>query len=117
MSDQPKNLWWWSPKNFDDRKNERKISWLELFYDLVYVAAIGQLMHHLNVDLFMGLVAIVLVRPVIIGVRSWVKFKYFGEKDSGVKNQDAGQVNDINNIYRNKYEISFDANCASCNLR
>jgi len=36
-------LWWGPPQNFDDRKDERKISWLELFYDLVYVAAIGQL--------------------------------------------------------------------------
>lgn len=39
--------WWGAPKNFMERKNERKISWLELFYDLVYVAAIGQLTHHL----------------------------------------------------------------------
>lgn len=35
------------PKNFNDRQYERKISWLELFYDLVYVAAISQLTHHL----------------------------------------------------------------------
>jgi len=41
------NLWWGPPKKFDERKNERKISWLELFYDLVYVAAIAQLTHHL----------------------------------------------------------------------
>lgn len=40
---QKPGLWWGPPQNFDDRKNERKISWLELFYDLVYVAAIGQL--------------------------------------------------------------------------
>jgi len=39
--------WWGPPKNFSDRKNERKISWLELFYDLVYVAAIGQLTHRI----------------------------------------------------------------------
>ena len=41
------NLWWGPPKNFAERKHERKISWLELFYDLVYVAAISQLTHHL----------------------------------------------------------------------
>jgi len=40
------NLWWGPPKKFDDRTNERKVSWLELFYDLVYVAAIAQLTHH-----------------------------------------------------------------------
>lgn len=39
--------WWGTPENFDERKNDRKISWLELFYDLVYVAAIAQLTHHL----------------------------------------------------------------------
>jgi low temperature requirement protein LtrA len=43
------SLWWGPPKNFADRKNERKISWLELFYDLVYVAAISQLTHHFAV--------------------------------------------------------------------
>lgn len=47
MANKHTNLWWGPPKNFSDRKNERKISWLELFYDLVYVAAIGQLTHHI----------------------------------------------------------------------
>jgi len=44
----PTNTWWGPPKNFSDRKSERKISWLELFYDLVYVAAIGQFTHHMS---------------------------------------------------------------------
>jgi len=43
------NIWWDQPKNFDDRKYERKISWLELFYDLVYVAAISQLTLQLSI--------------------------------------------------------------------
>lgn len=43
MTKKQSNLWWGSPANFSERKNERKVSWLELFYDLVYVAAIGQL--------------------------------------------------------------------------
>ena len=47
MSSKQNNLWWGPPKNFDERKHERKISWLELFYDLVYVAAISQLTHHI----------------------------------------------------------------------
>lgn len=47
MSNPHTNLWWGPPKNFSERKNERKISWLELFYDLVYVAVIGQLTHHI----------------------------------------------------------------------
>ena len=48
MSDHPKNTWWGPPQNFSDRKNERKVSWLELFYDLVYVAVIGQFTNHLS---------------------------------------------------------------------
>jgi len=47
MTGRPANLWWGPPKNFDERKHERKISWLELFYDLVYVAAIAQLTHQI----------------------------------------------------------------------
>lgn len=42
--------WWGAPKRFADRKNERKVGWLELFYDLVYVAAIGQLTHQIAVS-------------------------------------------------------------------
>ena len=51
MSSKHTNLWWGPPRNFDERKHERKISWLELFYDLVYVAAIAQLTHHLAAHL------------------------------------------------------------------
>src|SRR5580698_5393768 len=42
-----KNKWWQPPRQFEDGKNERKISWLELFYDLVYVACIGQITSHI----------------------------------------------------------------------
>jgi len=38
-----KNNWWQPPRRFDGMQNERKISWLELFYDLVYAACIGQI--------------------------------------------------------------------------
>ncbi|MFI5172148.1 MAG: low temperature requirement protein A [Chitinophagales bacterium] len=47
MSKKGFSIWWGPPKNFNERKHERKISWLELFYDLVYVAAISQLTHGL----------------------------------------------------------------------
>jgi len=47
MTGRPANLWWGPPKNFNERKHERKISWLELFYDLVYVATIAQLTHQI----------------------------------------------------------------------
>jgi low temperature requirement protein LtrA len=51
MNTRPLNTWWGPPKNFSDRKDERKISWLELFYDLVYVAAIGQFTHNMEAHL------------------------------------------------------------------
>ena len=39
--------WWGPPKKFSTEREERKISWLELFYDLVYVIAIARITHHL----------------------------------------------------------------------
>lgn len=41
------NIWWGPPKKFTTAVTERKISWLELFYDLVYVIAISRITHHL----------------------------------------------------------------------
>jgi low temperature requirement protein LtrA len=44
------NLWWGPPKKFSADFQERKISWLELFFDLVYVIAISKINHHLAVN-------------------------------------------------------------------
>ena len=41
------STWWGPPKKFDPNFEERRISWLELFYDLVYVIAISRITHHL----------------------------------------------------------------------
>lgn len=41
--------WWGPPKKFDPNFEERRISWLELFYDLVYVIAISRITHHLAI--------------------------------------------------------------------
>ena len=40
------NLWWGPPKKFSTGTAERKISWLELFYDLVYVIVISRITQH-----------------------------------------------------------------------
>ena len=40
------NLWWGPPKKFSPDIEERKISWLELFYDLVYVIVISRSTQH-----------------------------------------------------------------------
>ncbi|MDP4284906.1 MAG: low temperature requirement protein A [Bacteroidota bacterium] len=41
------NIWWGPPRKFSTSIEERKISWLELFYDLVYVIVISRITHHL----------------------------------------------------------------------
>lgn len=51
MPKNSKSIWWGPPRNFADRPEERKISWLELFYDLVYVAMISELTGQLAKDL------------------------------------------------------------------
>src|SRR5262245_5486412 len=43
---QKHNIWWGPPKKFSTLLDERKISWLELFYDLVYVIVISRATHH-----------------------------------------------------------------------
>lgn len=47
MAERKAPVWWGIPKKFSERVKERKISWLELFYDLVYAAAISQLTDYL----------------------------------------------------------------------
>lgn len=39
--------WWQPPRNIRDREEERRVTFLELFYDLVYVVLIAQLSHSL----------------------------------------------------------------------
>ncbi|MFZ1675796.1 MAG: low temperature requirement protein A [Saprospiraceae bacterium] len=41
------SIWWGPPRKFSTKLGERKISWLELFYDLVYVIVISKATHHL----------------------------------------------------------------------
>ena len=45
----PKNvsIWWGPPRKFSREFEERRISWLELFYDLVYVIVISRATHQL----------------------------------------------------------------------
>ena len=39
--------WWGPPRKISAQREERKVSWLELFYDLVYVIAVANACHHL----------------------------------------------------------------------
>src|SRR4051812_11198450 len=47
MAERKATVWWGIPKRFSGISAERKISWLELFSDLVYAGAVGQLTEHL----------------------------------------------------------------------
>lgn len=46
-----KARWWGPPKKLENTENERRISWLELFYDLVYVIAISRITHHFSLHI------------------------------------------------------------------
>jgi len=43
--------WWGPPKKFDTPEDDRRVSWLELFYDLVYVIAIARITHHFSLHI------------------------------------------------------------------
>jgi low temperature requirement protein LtrA len=42
------STWWGPPRKFDTHFEDRRISWLELFFDLVYVIAISRITHRLG---------------------------------------------------------------------
>ena len=44
------NIWWGPPRKFSNHIEERKISWLELFFDLVYAIVISRTTHWLAVN-------------------------------------------------------------------
>src|SRR5579863_8792365 len=44
------NIWWGPPRKFSSHFEERKISWLELFFDLVYAIVISRTTHWLAVN-------------------------------------------------------------------
>jgi len=41
-------IWWQPPRNISDREEDRSVTFLELFYDLVYVILIAELAHTLS---------------------------------------------------------------------
>ncbi len=48
------SAWWGPPRKFDTQLQDRRVSWLELFYDLVYVIAIARITHHLSEHISLG---------------------------------------------------------------
>ncbi|MBD2391632.1 low temperature requirement protein A [Aphanizomenon flos-aquae NRERC-008] len=49
-----KGLWQAPRLRIDEQHEERRATWLELFYDLVFVAAIAELSHNLSKDISLG---------------------------------------------------------------
>ncbi|MEM6927010.1 MAG: low temperature requirement protein A, partial [Myxococcota bacterium] len=41
-------VWWRPPRRASDRDPDRKVTFLELFYDLVYVVLVSQVAHYLS---------------------------------------------------------------------
>ena len=46
--------WWQPPRNIRDREEERTVTFLELFYDLVYVVLVAELAHAMAADVSLG---------------------------------------------------------------
>lgn len=46
-----KKILWGPPRKFSTEISDRKVTWLELFYDLVYVIVISRITHHLSTHL------------------------------------------------------------------
>ena len=50
-------IWWQVPRKYSDQEDERRVTFLELFYDLVYVVIIAELAHslsaHINIEGFL----------------------------------------------------------------
>jgi len=44
-------IWWQAPRKYKEREEHRSVTFLELFYDLVYVVIIAELAHSLSVDI------------------------------------------------------------------
>jgi low temperature requirement protein LtrA len=47
-------VWWQRPRQYSEQEEERRITFLELFYDLVYVVIIAELAHALSSNISIG---------------------------------------------------------------
>ena len=75
------HIWWRRPclRTDEDEEKERRATWLELFYDLIFVAVISQLSHKLSADMsLIGILGYVfLFVPVWL---IWLSSTYYNER-------------------------------------
>jgi len=70
------SLLWQKPKALDEFDTDRKVTWLELFYDLIYVAVVSNMVHHLwaHFTLESLWIFILVFIPVFL---SWINGTYY----------------------------------------
>lgn len=82
--------WWQPPRPLKDREQHRQVTFLELFYDLVYVALIAILAAVVPI-LLLGLIDIEIIpllvvinlfmlTPVYFGLKAWVQMRIENQK-------------------------------------
>src|SRR5436190_2161512 len=76
MDKQTRNIWWGPPRNYADKLDSRKISWLELLYDLVYVAVIAQLTEFLASNMY-GIGPVYFLLLFCLVLWSWMNGAYY----------------------------------------
>jgi low temperature requirement protein LtrA len=75
------HIWWQRPRlrTDEDEDKERRATWLELFYDLIFVAVIAQLSHKLSADISLNAILgyAFLFVPVWL---LWLSSTYYNER-------------------------------------
>jgi low temperature requirement protein LtrA len=66
MSRIPFPGWWKPPRRFSEQDKERQVTWLELFYDLVYVVLIARAASSLALNMtFQGVTGFIFLFAIV----------------------------------------------------
>jgi len=64
--------WWQPPRPASDRSEERRVTFLELFYDLVYVVIIAELSHTLAGNMSLAGIGTFVFLFIIVWSAPWI---------------------------------------------
>jgi low temperature requirement protein LtrA len=82
LPDEPGRQHWWqvpSLRTDEDRNQERKVTWLDLFFDLVFVVAISELAHELAITISLpGVTTFALLFVAIWWI--WIGATFYNER-------------------------------------